>query len=315
MPWNLHAAASVLFVNSGATDGRSIRHKEEAVYNSHTLCIKQEESLHACDSWKFKMNRSYLLLASVFIAPVLACTTGCAQLRASVPPIDLVASVAKEAAKEPATWIPLTAAALIAATGTDNDITEWASEETPIFGSQNRAGDYSDYVRSGLIATMALSSVFAPTPEGVDLEGYRKRRVVTNALAFGTIASIVQVGKVTVQRERPNERDDKSFPSGHSSGSFSSAYLIEKNFNATVKRPWLRKTIKFGAIGGAASVAWARVEANEHHPVDVLVSAGLSNLLVKTFYNSIGPDSQLTVPPIAVEAGRKGFMLKLNYAF
>jgi len=261
------------------------------------------------------MRRIPRFLTSATMMALVVSTTGCAQLRTRIPPMERVVDVAAEAAAEPATWVPLAAAVIIGVTGQDNEIVDWASDETPIFGSQNSAGDFSDDVKNGLIATMALSSLFAPTP--VDDNDFLVNRVVTNALAFGTIASIVEVGKRTVQRERPNARDDKSFPSGHSSGSFSSAILIEQNFNASVEKPWLRKTIKYGAYGSAAAVAWARIEANEHHPVDVLVSAGLSNLLVKTFYKTIGPSasSQPIVPPVAIEADRKGFMVKLNYAF
>ena len=260
------------------------------------------------------MSRIGRILMSAKVVVLLASTTGCAQLRTTMPPMQRVAEVATEAAKEPATWIPFAAALLIGVTGQDDEIVDWASDETPIFGSQNSAGDFSDDVKNALIVGMALSSVFAPTP--VEDKDFLYRRVATNALAFGTIASVVEVGKLTVRRERPNARDNKSFPSGHSSGSFSSALLIEQNFNATVEKPWLRRTIKFGAYGSAAAVAWARVEANEHHPVDVLFSAGLSNLLVKTFYKTIGPSTgQPVVPPVAIEAHREGCVLKLNYVF
>ena len=136
-----------------------------------------------------------------------------------------------------------------------------------------------------MVAGMALTSLFAPTPAGDNT--FTTRRVAANALAFGAVIDIVETGKRTVKRDRPNGRDTRSFSSGHSGGAFSSAILVERNLNATVERPWLRKAIKVGAYGSAAAVAWARVDAQEHYPVDVLFSARISNFIVKTFYSSI----------------------------
>ena len=227
--------------------------------------------------------------------------------------MERVVHIAKESAKEPGTWIPFTAAAVILATGGDDNISDWASDNTPVFGSQNSASDASDDIRNALFLGMAVSSIAAPVP--TDDSSFRVRRVAANALGFSTIAGIVEVGKLTAQRRRPNDRDDKSFPSGHSSGAFSSAILIEQNLNETIEKPWLRKSIKVGTQTAAIATAWARIEAREHFPVDVLVSAALSNLLAKTFYRSIVTDSQSIVPPIAIETSREGFMVKLNHSF
>ena len=252
-------------------------------------------------------------MISVKLALTLTLVTGCGQIRSTLPSLERVADIAKESAMEPETWVPLTAAAVIGVTGSDDNISDWASDHTPIFGSQNNARSVSDGVRNTLVAGMVLSSIFTPVAKGDNT--FPTRRVATNALAFGTIAGIVETGKRTVNRDRPNERDDRSFPSGHSSGSFSSAFLIEQNLNAFVEQPWLRKSIKAGTIGGAAAVAWARVEAQEHFPVDVLVSAALSNFVVKVFYRSIGSEGHSIAAPIAIEAGRQGFMLKLGHSF
>ena len=257
------------------------------------------------------MKRSVVPISATVI---LATLSGCASLRDTLPPMERFVQEAKESAREPASWGPIAAAAVISAVGSDNAISEWAADHTPIFGSQKNASRVSDDLRDTLVVGMALSSVFAPIPSGVD-DTYLARRVSANALAFGTLTGVVAIGKATVRRDRPNDRDDKSFPSGHSSAAFSSAYLIEQNLNATVEQPWLRKSIKIGSIGSAAAVAWARVEAEEHHVVDVLVSAGLSNLFVKTFYRSMVSEEWAENTSIDFEAGREGFMLRLGHSF
>ena len=259
------------------------------------------------------MISSPLLNASVMVAVLLPLITGCGKIRATLPSMERTVKIAKESAMERGTWIPLTAAAVIGVTGADDNISDWASDHTPVFGSQSRASGISDDLRDALVAGMVLSSIFTPTPAGDS--AFPTHRVVTNALAFGTVAGIVETGKRTFKRERPNERDTRSFPSGHSSGAFSSAILLEQNLNAMVKQPLLRKSIKVGAIGSAAAVAWARVEAQEHFPVDVLASAALSNFVVKVFYKLRATEGSSAAPPIAVEASRQGFMLRLDQSF
>ncbi len=246
-------------------------------------------------------------------AAVCSTISGCAQTGVQLPSMGRVFDIAKESAKEPATWIPFTAAAALAVTGADNSVSEWVADNTPIFGSQNSAGDASDDLKNALLLGMAVTSIVAPTPAKDST--FLVRRVAANALAMGTMTSIVAIGKETVQRGRPNDRNDQSFPSGHSSTAFSSAILIEKNLNETIEKPWLRKTIKYGVQGTAAAVAWARVEAEEHHAVDVLFSAALSNLVVKTFYRSMVTEGRSVVPPIAIEASRNGFSFQLSHSF
>ena len=125
-------------------------------------------------------------------------------------------------------------------------------------------------MRNSLVAGAVLSSIFAPDSDEHD--GFPTRRVLTNALAFGAVASIVETGKRTVKRERPNERDDRGFPSGHSATSFTSARLIEQNLNETLKKPWLRKTIKAGTYSSAAAVAWARAVSYTHLTLPTIYS-------------------------------------------
>ena len=259
------------------------------------------------------MKLSSLIVASGNIAVILSLLTGCGQIRTAVPSMERVVGIAKESAMERGTWVPLTAAAVIGVTGSDDNISDWASDNTPIFGSQRKASNRSDDIRDALVAGMVLSSIFTPTPAADS--AFPTRRVATNALAFGTVGSIVETGKRTFKRDRPNEADDRSFPSGHSAGAFTSAILLEQNLNAAIEQPWLRRSIKAGALGSAAAVAWARVEAQAHFPVDVLVSAALSNFVVKVFYKTIGSDDQSANPPIAVEASREGFMVSMDHTF
>ena len=263
------------------------------------------------------MNRSRyslrLLTNSTAAAVILTMATGCAQIKRSVPTMERVIDVTKVVIREPETWVPLSAAAVIAATNLDREISDWASEETPLFGSQQSADDASDDLRNLLVIGAAAATLLAPVPEGDD--GFRSRRIIANVASGSAVGAVVEAGKMAVGRDRPNDRNDESFPSGHSGTAFSSAVYIEQGLNETIENPLLRKSIKIGTTSAASLVAWARVEAQEHFPVDVLVSAGISNLIAKVFYQSITSDGESDVPPVAFEAGRDGFLVRFEQSF
>jgi membrane-associated phospholipid phosphatase len=89
------------------------------------------------------------------------------------------------------------------------------------------------------------------------------------ALQFGESAALtlgVTYGlKYSVDEKRPNGRRH-SFPSGHSSISFSSAEFMRKRYGWEYGIP---------AYAAASFVAYSRVESREHHPHDVIAGASI----------------------------------------
>lgn len=84
---------------------------------------------------------------------------------------------------------------------------------------------------------------------------------------------IVEVLKSTTHEMRPNGKDDKSFPSGHAAVAFSAAQYMQ------MKGGW-----EYGvpAYLAASYVAYARVDAREHHWRDV--AAGAATGMLTTYY-------------------------------
>ena len=84
---------------------------------------------------------------------------------------------------------------------------------------------------------------------------------------------IVQVLKTSTHQMRPNGKDDKSFPSGHTAVAFSAAQYMQ------MKGGW-----EYGmpAYLAASYVANARVEAREHRWRDV--AAGAATGMLTTYY-------------------------------
>jgi len=86
--------------------------------------------------------------------------------------------------------------------------------------------------------------------------------------SFSATAGITYSVKLGVNRQRPNGAD-YSFPSGHTSASFSSAAFIHQRYG-----------YKKGRIAYLAAmyVGWSRIQANKHYTTDVLAGAALGTL-------------------------------------
>ncbi len=81
------------------------------------------------------------------------------------------------------------------------------------------------------------------------------------ALTLGTTYTL----KYTVHETRPNG-GSQSFPSGHTSISFSAAEYMRKRYGLEWGIP---------AYGLASFVAYSRVESGQHHPHDVIAGAAI----------------------------------------
>ena len=86
--------------------------------------------------------------------------------------------------------------------------------------------------------------------------------------SFSVTTGITYSVKLSVNRERPNGAD-YSFPSGHTSASFSSAAYIHQRYGYKKGRV---------AYLAATYVGWSRIQANKHHATDVLAGAILGTL-------------------------------------
>src|SRR5258705_11000016 len=61
-----------------------------------------------------------------------------------LPDLKRVGRAALGAAIEPTTWVPAVGAAIFAIDHWDRKVSNWASDRTPVFGSQSSAQNWSD---------------------------------------------------------------------------------------------------------------------------------------------------------------------------
>lgn len=188
-------------------------------------------------------------------------------------------------AKSPYTWAPLAGAALLQIGDWDRKVSDSASDNTPVFGSQQSARDASDVLEDLSAVAWMVTAVATPSGDssGEWLAAKTKGFAVVAAaklLNGGMTASI----KNWSGRTRPDGSDTGSFPSGHSSSASLYATFSARNLESIDMGDNYRKTMEIGFGVIAAGTAWARVEGNVHFPSDVLAGAALGHF-VAAFIN------------------------------
>tara|TARA_A100001011_G_scaffold71076_1_gene72840 strand:+ start:85855 stop:86385 length:531 start_codon:yes stop_codon:yes gene_type:complete len=95
-----------------------------------------------------------------------------------------------------------------------------------------------------------------------ELKYNKNQKFLLNPLVL-TISSTYFLKYIT-KRERPNKKNKMSFPSGHTSGSFVSALILNNNYGLSIGLP---------ALFLASVVGIQRLESNNHWFSDVMSGA------------------------------------------
>ena len=271
------------------------------------------------------MNRilvSGYTLYRVMLACLLVQASGCGTLpsgRGWGEDVSLtnwyqIKQAALSAAKDPETWAPLAGAAVFSMGELDESVSDWASKETPVFGSNRAAEDASDYLR-GTLSLIKVGTALA-TPSGDTADEWLLLKF--KGLAVMTVASavpneITDFIKQETDRRRPNDSNESSFPSGHATQAYASSTLASRNVDSLDLSEKSRRIMRYTFKGMAAGTAWARVEANLHFPSDVLFAAGLSHFLSAFIHDAfMGLDDDTVV---SVTRERGGMSLQLGWRF
>lgn len=247
-------------------------------------------------NWDRKLSIRFQIVLS-FLTAVVLCGlgSGCGTMPSgrawgenAIYPVEWkrIPQAARNAALDPVTWLPLVGAGVIAAGNWDHNVSDWATEHTPIFGSRSAAEDYSDVARDVLLvegfATVLL------TPSGSDAGDWFWNKARGAAVGAGGVAlTDFATGELkdAIGRERPNGNGG-SMPSGHSSAAFAGMALANRNLDYIKMNRYARTGLKVANVALATSVGWARVEGEKHFPTDVLVGAALGNFTTRFIYDA-----------------------------
>lgn len=207
---------------------------------------------------------------------------------------------ARANALDPWTWVPLAGAAVLTFDDWDEEISDWARDEQPVFGSTDAAidaaGDLRHMLYLGWLASMAAT---LSGESGWEWPVNKAKGVAVEFAANLSAQGLTSFLKGEVGRERPNGSNDRSFPSGHTTSAFSYAHLTSMNLDSTALPEELRLPVRAGIYTAAIATGWSRVESGDHFPIDVLFAAGATNFLTGFVHDAfLGLDS-----PLSIEAG------------
>jgi membrane-associated phospholipid phosphatase len=227
-----------------------------------------------------------------------------------------VKASAVNAVKSPWVWAPLAGAAVLQVDSWEEDVADWASDETPVFGSPEDADDWSDGLR--IASAVGYATSVLATPSG-DVDGdwllAKAQGAAVGAGAFAATAGVTSGLKSLTSRERPDGSDDDSFPSGHASTAAVFGTLTVRNLQSIDVSSAMRTTLEIGAGAMTAGTAWARVEAGRHYASDVLVGIALGNFMGAFFteaFLGLEPGAKLA---FSAEPTRGGALVRWDVRF
>ncbi|HEY5649787.1 MAG TPA: phosphatase PAP2 family protein [Nitrospiria bacterium] len=228
-------------------------------------------------------------MRSIWVPALLAvllsgCTTlpngrGWGQDATLFPGFKKIGHAALNSLRDPDVWIPVVGTAVFSIDDWDENVSIWATDHAPIFGTPENAGTASDYLKASLIVAAGTTALLTPSGEDPKTWTMSKFKGLTvETAAFFSTSRLTNDIKRWSGRHRPNG-DEGSFPSMHSSQAHVSSKLAIRNLESLPLSERARTYYATGFRTLAAMTAWARIEKNKHYPSDVLVGAALGNFL------------------------------------
>ncbi|MBW3563199.1 MAG: phosphatase PAP2 family protein [Acidobacteria bacterium] len=221
----------------------------------------------------------------LFVCGALAILSNACQTVQLDRPESFGLETVRDALSDPDTWVPAAAAVAIAVSDTDRDISDWARRETPVFGSTDSASKSSDNLKTASHWLMLVTAGVSAEP------GDRLANIAGRELLLQPVEIAIPWLKEAANRERPNGRNRQAFPSGHAGQAYAHATLTRIDLERSRLSPGWKRTVSVTSRALAAGTAWARIEAGEHYPTDVLVSAALSNLVTTLLSELVSVES------------------------
>ncbi len=222
---------------------------------------------------------------------------------------------ALRAASSPWTWGPLALAGVLAIDRWDQELSTWAREHQPLFGSTDNAEDWAGRLRAAANDAFVATALLTPSGDEPGRWLLSKAEGLAIGLAAKTITSeATDALKGSLDRTRPNQEDDRSMPSGHSSSAFASATLAARNLDSIAMPGALRETARAGVYAIALGTAWSRVESGAHYPADVLVGAALASFLTRFVHDAFLGLPEPGVPEVTLSVLEGGAALTLSWS-
>lgn len=234
-----------------------------------------------------------LLLAAAASVPIVLSLAGCATLPNGqrwgdevtiAPGWARARAAAVHAIRDPWVWAPLAGAAALQVDHFDQRLSHWGRTQNPVFGSESNATLWSDRLRSASVGVDIATVLFTPSGDvgSTWLLDKAKGYLVNLAAATTAIESTTLLQHV-VQRERPNDANDHSFPSDHAAASSVYTRLATLNLQEIPMDGDTREALDVSLHALSFATAWARVEGGWHYPSDTLAGMAIGNFCAEFF--------------------------------
>lgn len=229
---------------------------------------------------------------------------GNAQTKDSIPSLKIQEKLSYKQFIAPAVLI--TSGALLVNTALNEDL---QSNANNFFGEdfQTNVDDYLQFVP---VAQIYLGKTF-----GFQAKNNFKQQTINIVVANVIAGAVFTTLKHTVSEERPDQSDDLSFPSGHTSIAFTNASLLYYEYKDS--------NLWYASSGFlfATATGILRIANNKHYTSDVLAGAGigLASGLIVSYWNpfksvTFGKKNKSTAfiyPQIGSQIGM-GALIQLN---
>jgi len=227
-----------------------------------------------------------------------------------------VGKAARDAAFSPETWAPAAAALVLQVDDWDEEISEWAVDNTPVFGSPEDAEDASDYLREATGVVYFITALATPSGEDPGQWSVAKLRGLTVGVAAVLLThGTTEVLKETTDRTRPDGSDDDSLPSGHTSSASAFVTLANRNLQYLSLSKTNRTLLRVGFTALAGATGWARVEAGRHFPSDVLEGYALGHFISAFFNDAFLGLDQAGGPRLILEPSKDSLMVGIRFVY
>ena len=142
------------------------------------------------------------------------------------------------------------------------------------FESKGDGVNWTDYAVGGLplVANWALKAA------GVESRSKIERMLTANAMALGISFGASEMLKLTIREGRPDQSNQHSFPSGHTSFAFVSATVLSREYGYI--SPW----ITVGGYATATSTELLRIKHNKHWMNDLYIGTGIGVMSTNLAY-------------------------------
>jgi hypothetical protein len=229
---------------------------------------------------------------------------------------ERIGRAARNAALAPETWVPVAGALALQIGDADKKIQSYAANQTPLFGSQRNADQRSDDLKF-VSGSLWVASALAPWPGDEDGQwlGNKAKVVAVQASAGMLLSNAVGYLKDETKRMRPNEQGATSFPSDHASRAGLYTTMTLRNVGRLGWSDSAVSATQVGLYSLTAATAWARIEANQHYPSDVLGGMALGHFFGAFFTDAFLDSNNPERVQVLFEPARDRIRLMVRFSY